>query len=129
MKKLTTLGIWLSADNTSNCFKNLSSLPLLKKLFVTGDPNIVKHSFRHLVLMPTLEEVKFGTEVCDIDDYRELLSQLNELTTLKKISFVRKMSWSEAEKGVNLQRILSVMTSGRRWSLNLLPNYIHLYSK
>ena len=34
LKKLATLWLWVSAGNTSNCFKNLSSLPLLKELEV-----------------------------------------------------------------------------------------------
>ena len=126
LKELTTLGLYVSAGNTSNCFKILSSLPLLKKLEVLGDPNIVKYLFSQLVRIPTLKEVALGFEACDVDDYHEWLSQLNEVTTVKKISFVRK-SRPEAEKAVSLERILSVMTSGWRWSLNLLPNYIHLY--
>ena len=57
LKKLTTLGLNVCAGNTSNCFKNLSSLPLLKELSVAGDLNVLDH---------------------------EWLSQLNELATVKK---------------------------------------------
>ena len=44
-------------------------------------------SFCHLMLISTLEKVKFEIEVSGLDHYHEWLSQLNELTLVKKISF------------------------------------------
>ena len=106
---------------TRNCFRHLRSLPLLRELGLIGHPEIIKHSFDHLALMPALERVAFGVEVGGCDDYQEHLSKLNELA-LNDISFRRVQG-----DDVNVVRILSVLTAERRWSLNLLPYRIDLY--